>query len=101
MANMAFGVEVTLEGAYRRGVDKSFNEFGREWFCTFQRLLDQRKVQGHPVMLKEGGLHAIAAGLVLLKTGSVSGQKIVFQIGISKTLEHSRKEQSAETRTEW
>lgn len=82
MANMAFGVDITLGGAYRREADKSFHEFGRQWFRTFQiLLLEKGKVQGHPVLLEEGGLHAIAAGLQLLRTGSVSGKKIVYQIG--------------------
>lgn len=47
------------------------------WFKSFQALLDEGKLRAHPVEVLPGGFEGIQNGLKMLKSGSVSGKKLV------------------------
>lgn len=49
--------------------------------CQFvQGLLEQGKLEPHPVTLNPGGLEGINAGLDKMRAGKVSGTKMVFSL---------------------
>lgn len=73
-----FGEEVPLGGGYGRPGDKGKYARAVKWFGVFQRLLDEGRLKTHPVQVLDGeGLEVVLKGLDLLKTGSVSGKKLV------------------------
>ncbi|KAK4235117.1 zinc-binding dehydrogenase family oxidoreductase [Achaetomium macrosporum] len=76
-----FGEEVPLSGGYERPGDKSKYARAVEWFGVFQRLLDEGRLRTHPVQVLNGtGLDGVLKGLEMLKTGSVSGKKLVVRV---------------------
>jgi NADPH:quinone reductase-like Zn-dependent oxidoreductase len=75
-----FGEEVPLSGGYERPADKQKHAAAVRWFGVFQRLLDEGKVKPHPTQKLEGGLEAVLQGLQMLKSGSVSGKKLVASV---------------------
>lgn len=76
-----FGKEIDLglEG-YRRPASDEKRKAAAGWFRVFQRLLDDGKLKAHPVKVLEPGFDSIVKGLELLKSGSVSGHKLVVPL---------------------
>lgn len=72
-----FGEDVPLSGSYERPADPAKLALVVKYFAVFQKLLDQGKLVAHPVQKVEGGLAGVLEGLKLLKSGSVSGRKLV------------------------
>lgn len=77
----AYGKEFDLgiEG-YQRPASSEKRMAAARWFRVFQRLLDEGKLRAHPVKVLEPGLGSISEGLKLLKSGSVSGHKLVVPL---------------------
>lgn len=80
MALEIYGKEVALERGYEREARPEVYQAGVKWFQMIQRLLDEGKLQAHPVKVVPGGFEGIFKGLELLKRGAVSGQKLVVRI---------------------
>jgi NADPH:quinone reductase-like Zn-dependent oxidoreductase len=81
------GVEVSgrgssLGGGYGKKADPSKLDLGVRFFEMFERLLLQGKLLTHPVQKVEGlgGLDGVLTGLEVLKTGAISGRKLVVSI---------------------
>ncbi|KAI9891083.1 MAG: hypothetical protein M1814_003282 [Vezdaea aestivalis] len=55
-------------------------EFAKQWASTVQGLLAEGKITAHPQDVREGGLDKIVEGLEDLRTGKVSGKKIVYNL---------------------
>jgi NADPH:quinone reductase-like Zn-dependent oxidoreductase len=84
-ANFVLGFEVSgegtkLPGAYGKPADPEKRELGKRCFAMYQRLVDEGKVRPHPTQLLEGGLGGVLEGLALLKSGSISGMKLVVNL---------------------
>ncbi|KAL9095163.1 MAG: hypothetical protein Q9165_002419 [Trypethelium subeluteriae] len=75
-----YGKRIALDGVYGRDECPEDFKFGKEWFATCQRLVDQSKIRHHPVRKGEAGFEGILAGIDTLRKGFVSGQKLVYQI---------------------
>ncbi|THZ15904.1 GroES-like protein [Aureobasidium pullulans] len=55
-------------------------EFGRMFWELAEKLFADGKVKAHPKEVRSGGLEGIFGGLNDLKTGKVSGTKLVYKI---------------------
>lgn len=71
--------DLGLEG-YRRLASEEKRKGAARWFRVFERLLDDGKLKAHPVKMLEPGFDSIIRGLDLLKSGSVSGCKLVVPL---------------------
>ncbi|KAH8899042.1 putative zinc-binding dehydrogenase family oxidoreductase [Thozetella sp. PMI_491] len=80
MASEVTGEEIKLPGGYGKSADPAKRAAAVSCFAMFQRLLDQGKLRTHPTHQLEGGLESILDGLALLKSGSVSGKKLVARL---------------------
>ncbi|RYP08469.1 hypothetical protein DL764_001895 [Monosporascus ibericus] len=77
---MAFeisGYGTHFPGSYAKPADLSKRELGVRFFPMYQRLLSEGKLRTHPTQRLEDGLESVLDGLALLKSGSVSGKKLV------------------------
>ncbi|RYP47487.1 hypothetical protein DL768_006459 [Monosporascus sp. mg162] len=77
MAPEVYGSEVKLAKGYERPPNAENQKLAVRFFRVFQRLVDEGKLVAHPLQVLEGGLDGVLAGLDLLKSGSVSGKKLV------------------------
>ncbi|KAK4206769.1 major facilitator superfamily domain-containing protein [Rhypophila decipiens] len=75
-----FGKELKLSNGYERPSSEERRKEARKWFEVYQRLLDEGKLRPHPVKVLESGWQSILDGLGVLKSGSVSGYKIVVPL---------------------
>ncbi|KAI1457559.1 zinc-binding dehydrogenase [Annulohypoxylon moriforme] len=80
LAYEAFGPEVKLEGEYGRPASPEKHETAVKIFRAFQKLLDEGKVRAHPTEVVGHGFESILEGLRRLKSGSVSGKRLVVWI---------------------
>jgi hypothetical protein len=74
------GEEVDLEGDYWPPAPQDF-EFTKRFISVVEKLLEEKLIKPHPVDLRPGGLSVISEGLNDMKTGKVSGVKLVYRIG--------------------
>ncbi|KAK1959954.1 zinc-binding dehydrogenase [Colletotrichum sublineola] len=72
-----FGLPITAYKGYERDPDFGKHQFAVRWYRNLQRLLDEGKLRAHPLQLLGGGLEGVVTGLGLLRSGSVSGKKLV------------------------
>lgn len=72
-----FGQLISLGKGYDSEGSAELYEFAVSWYKVFQGLMDDGKLRAHPMQLLEGGFEAIMEGIKLLRTGSVSGKKLV------------------------
>lgn len=77
LTNTISGQPVDWKGAYKRGAKPHDREFAVSWFQECQKLLNDQKIQPHPLKVLHGGLDEVRRGLGELKQGRVSAQKIV------------------------
>lgn len=71
------GDDVSLSKGYESKADAGKLALAVKYFTVFQRLLDQGKLEAHPIQRIGDGLPGVLQGLKLLKSGSVSGKKLV------------------------
>lgn len=72
-----FGLPISLGKGYDSEGSAELYDFAVGWYRVFQGLLDEGKLRPHPVQLLEGGLEGVMEGIKLLRTGCVSGKKLV------------------------
>lgn len=72
-----FGKAVQLSKGYERDASPALHEFAVRWYEIFQRLFNDGKLRAHPLQVLDNGFEGILQGIELLKSGSVSGKKIV------------------------
>ncbi|KAF2106867.1 chaperonin 10-like protein [Lophiotrema nucula] len=75
----AMGEAFTMKGQ-EWPAQPSHYEFIIEWLKEVEPLLAEGKVKTHRVDLREGGIEGILDGLADLKSGKVSGVKLVYRI---------------------
>lgn len=71
------GLEIALDGEYKRPASSEKREVAARMFLLFQRLIDDKKLKTHPVEVVGRGFDSIIEGLGTLKSGVVSGKKLV------------------------
>ena len=75
-----FGKELELSRGYERPASRESRAAAVRWFKMFQALLDRGKLRAHPVKVLPGRFEGILDGLKMLKSGSVSGQKLIVSL---------------------
>ncbi|KAL9105393.1 MAG: hypothetical protein Q9227_009431 [Pyrenula ochraceoflavens] len=80
MALTIFGKKVALEGVYGREAQPLDREMAREMFPQVQKLLDDGLLKTHPVKYMSGGLEGVMKGVDMIRTQTMSGQKLVYAI---------------------
>lgn len=80
MSLEGMGREVALEGEYKRPMSDKKRELAARMFAIFQRLLDEGKLKTHPIEVVGQGCESIIKGLEMLKSGVVSGKKLVVTL---------------------
>lgn len=80
LAYEAFGPEVKLDGEYGRPASPEKHELAVKIFKEFQKLLDGGKVKAHPIEVVGHGFESILDGLRRLKSGAVSGKRLIVWI---------------------
>lgn len=71
------GKDVPLSQGYESVANPAKHALVVRFFRVFQKLLDERALKPHPIQMLEGGLAGVLEGLQFLKSGSVSGRKLV------------------------
>jgi len=74
-----FGEEFEFAGNKVPASKEDF-EFAREFMAITERLLAEGKLKPHAEKVGEGGLEGVLKGLDDLKTGKVSGSKLVYRV---------------------
>ena len=75
-----FGDGCTWPSPYGRAADPELRQFGVDLWAIAQKLVDEGKLQHHPLRVLDGGLQAVIDGMELVKRGAVSGEKIVVRL---------------------
>ncbi|KIW01275.1 uncharacterized protein PV09_07314 [Verruconis gallopava] len=55
-------------------------EFAKMFFELTEKLLAEGKLKTHPERLREGGLQGVLKGMEEMKSGKVSGEKLVYKV---------------------
>ncbi|TVY36832.1 Trans-enoyl reductase [Lachnellula subtilissima] len=80
MAFEVLGQEIKLPGGYGKPADPGKRELSIRCFAIYQRLLNEGKLRTHPTQLLEAGLESVLNGLALLKSGTISGKKLIVSL---------------------
>ncbi|KAK2002122.1 zinc-binding dehydrogenase [Colletotrichum falcatum] len=75
-----FGDGSTWPAPYGRPADPELKEFGAKLWAIAQKLVDDGRLQHHPLNVLEGGFEAVVRGMERVKSGQVSGEKIVVRL---------------------
>lgn len=74
------GKDIAWPEPYGRPGSEEDREFGATWARTLQKLLESGSIRHHPLRVKENASwEHVLGGLEEIKTGKVSGEKLVFQ----------------------
>lgn len=76
----AFGNEVALGGEYWRAANPQARRLAVDMYRVMQDLLDGAKIRPHPAEVVGRGLEQVLEGLRVLKSGSVSGKRLVVML---------------------
>lgn len=74
-----FGEEITWPAPYAREGSPELVDFATNFFAMLQKLLDESKIRNHPLRVMEGDLGTVLEGMELLKSGTISGEKVVVK----------------------
>ncbi|CAH0025857.1 unnamed protein product [Clonostachys rhizophaga] len=77
MCPEGMGKELALDGEYKRPASRAKRDLAAKMFLVFQKLLDEKKLKTHSVEILGQGLENVIGGLKRLKSGTVSGKKLV------------------------
>ncbi|KAI0145539.1 putative zinc-binding dehydrogenase family oxidoreductase [Xylariaceae sp. FL1272] len=80
LGHEAIGEAIDLPGYFHMEPDAGKRQRARRSLDMFQGLLDRGELRPHPTQELQGGLDATLGGLDLLKSGSVSGKKLVVPL---------------------
>lgn len=72
-----FGEAVRMNRGYERDASPALHQFAVQWYKVLQRLIQDGKLRAHPSEVLESGLENIVQGIRRLKSGSISGKKLV------------------------
>lgn len=75
-----FGEGSMWPAPYGRPPDDTLRQFGEELWQLAQQLVDDGKLNHHPLRILDGNLESVIEGLRMVRTGQVSGEKIVVRL---------------------
>jgi hypothetical protein len=75
-----FGRRVALDGEYARDASPADRALTASIFAATQILLDAGRIDAHPVKLLDGSWAGLIKGVDMIRTGAVSGQKLVVRV---------------------
>lgn len=76
-----FGESVGLNGVYAREARPQDRVWMKHWYEVVERLILEKKLRPHPQeVFSSSGLLPIISGLERLKSGKVSGTKLVYRV---------------------
>jgi hypothetical protein len=75
-----FGRRVALDGEYAREASPADRALSANIFAATQTLLDAGRIDAHPVKLLDGSWAGLIKGVDMIRTGAVSGQKLVVRV---------------------
>lgn len=75
-----FGHGSTWPSPYGRPADPELQMFGAKLWAIAQKLVDEGRLQHHPLEVVDGGFETIIDEMERVKKGQVSGQKIVVRL---------------------
>ncbi|KAL9106183.1 MAG: hypothetical protein Q9227_008775 [Pyrenula ochraceoflavens] len=78
LATRIAGDGTTWPGPYAFKPEPKLRQLAEPLFAKIQLLLDEGKIRAHPVRVEQGGLKGVLDGVALLRSGKVSGQKLVY-----------------------
>ncbi|KAF2469548.1 GroES-like protein [Lindgomyces ingoldianus] len=73
-----FGTNVNLNKEYLKEASPQDGEFAVAWTLEMESLIWQSRLQSHPIQIQPDGLRGIKRDKDLLKTGGISGKKLVY-----------------------
>lgn len=76
-----FGEGSTWPAPYGRPGSEKDRAFGEELWRVAARLVEDGKIVHHPLRVIPGGFEAIKQGMELVRTGQLSGEKVVVKLG--------------------
>ncbi|EAW09121.1 zinc-binding alcohol dehydrogenase family protein [Aspergillus clavatus NRRL 1] len=82
MGPALLGHRLELDYGYERAADPEMRQFGIRWYRSIQWLLSKGQLKPHPLRVLPGRFDAILQGIEMLKSKSVSGEKLVVSIGM-------------------
>ncbi|KAL7910356.1 enoyl reductase [Trichoderma velutinum] len=75
-----FGDGSTWPAPYGRESNADIRQFGAKLWRLAQKLVDEGKLRNHPLRVLEGGWDSVIEGLDLVRSGKVSGEKIIVRV---------------------
>jgi hypothetical protein len=75
-----FGQRIGWPGPYQQDGQPELKDYASAYFGMLQRLLDQGKLRTHPLRVMEGDLSTVIEGMDVLRSGVISGEKIVVKL---------------------
>lgn len=76
-----FGDGSTWPAPYGRPPCQEIRAYGEKLWAVAQKLVNEGKLRHHPVRILEGGLEEVLAGMELVRSGKLSGEKCVVCLG--------------------
>ncbi|KAI9374538.1 hypothetical protein BJX61DRAFT_540662 [Aspergillus egyptiacus] len=83
MGSSIIGNEIPLGNGYGSAADPEKRKFGIRYYRQIQGLFDSKRLQSHPITVVEGGWQGVLDGPELLKSRTLSAQKLVVFLGSS------------------
>lgn len=80
LAVTVFGRKVELDGEYAREARPQDEALGLRLAAYAQTLLDEGKLDAHPVEVLTGGWEAVLRGVDIVRKQTMSGQKLVCPV---------------------
>jgi hypothetical protein len=77
MGGAISGKGVQLPEPYGVAPNPEIGDWARSWYQVVQVLMNEGRIRPTPVEILPGGLDAVIEGLGILKSGRVSGKKLV------------------------
>ena len=84
MGSSIIGNRIPLDNGYGSEADPAKRVFGIKYYRDIQKLFDAKRLRPHPVRVVPGGWQGVLDGIDLLRTRSVSAQKLVVFLGSPK-----------------
>ncbi|KAF6220918.1 hypothetical protein HO133_002598 [Letharia lupina] len=80
LALTVFGRKVNLDGEYGRDANPEDRKFGAKLTADVQALLDQGKIDTHPIQVMTGGWNGMIDGVNIIREQAPSGRKLVYPV---------------------
>lgn len=75
-----FGGRIALDGEYAREASAADRALGANIFAAAQTLLNNGRIKPHPVRVLADSWAGVIQGVYMIRTGAVSGQKLVVRV---------------------